>query len=45
MYLRISSWDMVERNLILDRSGFKTGTATGGEVATGGASLTGGTLF
>ena len=33
----------MERSLILERYGFKTWTAAGGEVATGGAALAGGT--
>ena len=45
MCLRMSSQDIVERSLILERSFFKTGTVAGGDVATGGAALTGGTSF
>ena len=45
MCLRMSSQDIVERSLILERSGLKTGTAARGDVATGGAALFGGTSF
>ena len=45
MCLMIFLWDMLERSLILDRSGFKTGAVAGDGVATGGADLIGGTLF
>ena len=45
MRLRMSLQDIVERSLSLERSGFKTGTAAGGDVATEGAALTGGTSF
>ena len=45
MCLMISSWDMVERSLILDRLEFKTGPVSGDGLATGGVAFTGGTLF
>ena len=45
MFLRMSPQDILERSLILERSGFETWTTVGGEVATGGVVLTGGTSF
>ena len=45
MCFRISPWDMVERSLILDRSGFKMGPGAGDEFATGGGALACGDSF
>ena len=39
MCFRISSRDMVESSLILDRSGFKMGSVAGDGLATGGGAL------
>ena len=45
MCLMIFLRDMVERSLILDRSGFKTGAVAGDGVATGGTALIAGASF
>ena len=37
MCLIISSWDIVEKNLILDGKGFRTGAIAGERLATRGA--------